>query len=61
MSLFLSSLFKGRDIPSDKFSSKRVSSNEILFKEGKFWIQELIVQEVVTNWCQKHNQQETNL
>ena len=38
-----------------------ISGNEILFKEGKFWIQELIVQEVVTNWCQKHNQQETNL
>ena len=33
----------------------------ITIKEGKFWIQELIVQEVVTNWCQKHNQQETNL
>lgn len=33
-----------------------ISGDKIVFKEGKFWIQELIIQVVVEDWCKEHIQ-----
>ena len=32
-----------------------ISSDKMVFKEGKFWIQELLMQLLVENWCVESN------